>query len=164
MLSFKIKIAFLGDELGSQQSFKLSTERVIQYSHKNVRFANRVCICVCVETGPECDNVEKVSLLSGTETSNKNVEKKIANAKIEIPAKEQNKEVSEVVKTLRKRREDMAGKDEKKLKEEKERSAIEKYTCSHHRSGIHSSLNTVERSSRYYGHFWSRRNAHTLFF
>ena len=91
-----------------------------------------MCTCVCVETGPECGNVEKVSLLLGTETSNKNVEKKITNAKMEIPVKEQSKEVSEVVKTLRKRREDMAGKDEKKLKEEKERSAIEKYTFSHH--------------------------------
>ena len=57
--------------------------------------------------------------------SSKNVEKKLTNTKMEIPAKEQSKEVSEVVKTMRKRREDMAGTDEKKLKEEKERSAIE---------------------------------------
>ena len=91
-----------------------------------------MCTCVCVETGPECGNVEKVSLLLGTETSNKNMEKKITNAKMEIPVMEKSKEVSEVVKTLRKRREDMAGKDEKKLKEEKERSANEKYTFSHH--------------------------------
>ena len=107
----------------TERSFKLSTVRVVQCSYENVTLANGVCIYVCVETGPECCNVEKISLLSGTETSNKNVEKKKANAKIEIPAREQSKEVSEVVKTLRKRREDMAGKDEKKLKEEKERSA-----------------------------------------
>ena len=89
-------------------------------------FANGVCIiCIGVETGSDCGSVEKLSLLvSGTETSNKNVEKKLANTKMEIPAKEQSKEVSELVKTLRKRREDMAAKDEKKLKEQKERSAI----------------------------------------
>ena len=99
-----------------------------------MRFSNRVCICVCIETGPECGNGEKVSLKPGTETSNKSVEKKITN-KIEIP--EKNKEVSEVVKTLRKRREEMAGKEERKLKEEKERLAIEKYTYSYNKSGAH---------------------------
>lgn len=105
-----------------EQSFKLSTVRLIQYAHKNVMFANVVCIiCIGVETGSDCGNVEKLSLLSGTETSTKNVEKKLTNIKMEMPTKEQSKEVSEVVKTLRKRREDMAGKDEKKLKEEKER-------------------------------------------
>lgn len=90
-------------------------------THKNAAFANRVCICVCVETGSECGNMEKVSLHPGTETSNNTVEKKITISKIEIPVKEQSKEVSEVIKTMRKRREDMATKDEKKLKEEKER-------------------------------------------
>ena len=104
-------------------------------------FANVVCIiCIGVETGSDCGNVEKLSLLSGTEMSTKNVEKKLTNTKMEIPAKEQSKEVSEVVKTLRKRREDMAGKDEKKLKEEKERSAIEIYTYSHQRSEIYSTF------------------------
>jgi len=87
------------------------------------------------ETGPECGNGEKVSLKPGTETSNKSVEKKITNSKIEIP--EKNKEVSEVVKTLRKRREEMAGKEERRLKEEKERLAIEKYTYSYNKSGVH---------------------------
>ena len=98
-----------------------------------MRFAIRVCICVCIETGPECGTGEKISLKPGTETSNKSVEKKITNSKIEIP--EKNKEVSEVVKTLRKRREEMAGKEERKLKEEKERLAIEKYTYSYNKSG-----------------------------
>ena len=86
-----------------------------------MRFANALCICVCIETGLECGIVEKANLNPGTETSNKNVEKKITNTKTKMPAKEQSKEVSEVVTTLRKRREDMACKEEKKLKEEIER-------------------------------------------
>jgi len=96
----------------------------MQCSYKILTFANGVCIWSCVENGQECVNV--VSLLSATVTSNKNEEKKKENAKINIPVKEQSKEESEVIKTLRKRREDMAGKEEKKLKEETERSAIEK--------------------------------------
>ena len=104
-------------------------------------FVNVVCIiCIGVETGSDCGSVDKLSLLSGTGTSNKNVEKKLTNTKMEITAREQSKEVSEVVKTLRKRREDMAGKDEKKLQEEKERSALEKCTYSHHRSEIYSTF------------------------
>ncbi|KAL9979827.1 hypothetical protein ACROYT_G017544 [Oculina patagonica] len=78
------------------------------------------------ETGSECTNSENINVSPGTERSNKTEdckteEKKTVNGKKEIPAKEQNKEVSEVVKAMRKRREDMASKDEKKLKEENER-------------------------------------------
>ncbi len=96
------------------------------YSHVNTGNYTIACVFVCVETGSEYS--EKVDASPGTETSNKTEEckaedKKTENGKKEIPAKEQNKEVSEVVKAMRKRREDMAAKDEKKLKEEKERLA-----------------------------------------
>lgn len=87
------------------------------------------CIFVCVETGSECTNSEKVDASPGTETSNKTEdykteEKKTENGKKEMPAKEEKKEVSEFVKAMRKRREDMAAKDEKKLEMEKERLVI----------------------------------------
>lgn len=95
------------------------------YTHVNI-----VCIFVFVEPEDlECTNSESINVSPGTETSNKTEdckteEKKTANEKKEIPTKEQNKEVSEVVKTLRQRREDMAAKDEKKLGKEKERLVI----------------------------------------
>lgn len=85
-------------------------------------------VFVFVETGSECVNSEPVSVSPETEKSNKIEEKKAQEKKKEVaPTVEQDSEVSEVLKTLRKRREDMAAKhiihpvDEKKLKEEEER-------------------------------------------
>ncbi|KAJ7312659.1 hypothetical protein OS493_039566 [Desmophyllum pertusum] len=60
------------------------------------------------ETATDCTNSETINILSpGTETSNKTEEKKPAKEKKEVTTKEQSEDVSEVVKTMRKRREDI---------------------------------------------------------
>ena len=84
------------------------------------------CFFVFVETTTDCTNSETIIVSPGTETSNKTEEKKPAKEKKEVTTKEQSEDVSEVVKTMRKRREDMAAKhtgivDETKLKEEQKR-------------------------------------------
>ena len=88
-----------------------------------------MCFFVCVETGSESPISKNVNVVPGTETSNKTEdckteEKKITKEKKEIPTKEQSTKVSEVVKTLRKRRDEMATRNERKLEKEKERLAF----------------------------------------
>lgn len=51
----------------------------------------------------------------------------MTNEKKEIPKKEESKEVSEVIKAMRQRREDMATRNERKLEKEKERLAFVLY-------------------------------------
>jgi len=79
-------------------------------------------VCVKDETESTCTSAEAITANQAPENSTKTDEQKAVKEVMKNQSsKKVNEEVSEVVITMRKRREEMANKQEKKLKEEKER-------------------------------------------